>query len=78
MKKKPEFQFTPEQTAEIRQALRHYFLTEFDLEIGDLQADLIIDMLDQQIGKHYYNRGVIETMSAVRDNTENLILLLKE
>lgn len=77
MAKKPEFQFSKEQTEELKAAISAYFLDELDVEVGSLQAEMFIDFLHQHAGKHYYNLGVTDTMNVMRDRTEDLIMLLK-
>ena len=39
------YPFSKDQQAEIREALKKYFLTELEVEISDLQADLMIRFL---------------------------------
>jgi uncharacterized protein (DUF2164 family) len=73
-----QFHFSKEQTDELRAAIQGYFLDELDLEIGTLQADLFIAFLNEKIGKHYYNLGVTDTIAALKDKAEDLVLLMKE
>ena len=77
MKNTP-YPFSKDQQAEIREALKKYFLTELEIEISDLQADLMIRFLDEKVGRYYYNLGVMDTMTAVKEQAENLVLLIKE
>jgi uncharacterized protein (DUF2164 family) len=76
--KKPLFTLNPEQQEEVREVLKHYFTEEFELEIGNLQADIFIDFLSEHVGKHYYNLGVSDTMQAIKEKAEDLVLLLKD
>jgi len=78
MKTDPDFQFTKEQTEVLRDALKKYFADEFELEIGDLQADLFIEFLNKQVGKEYYNRGVLDTIEALKEKSADLVLLIKD
>lgn len=78
MKTQDEFQFTAEQLVELKDALKVYFMEELDTEIGDLQATLFIDFLNKKIGRHYYNVGILDATKIMKENTDNLILLIKE
>ncbi|MDA3850788.1 MAG: DUF2164 family protein [Spirochaetaceae bacterium] len=41
--------------------LRSYIEEEWDLQIGDLKADLLVDFLEESLGKAYYNIGIKDT-----------------
>ncbi len=62
----------------ISAALDTYFKKELEVEVTHLQLELFMDFLDQEIAKNYYNAGVLAAMNAMRDKTEDLVLLLKE
>lgn len=72
-----EFQFSKEQALQLKETIKAYFHNELDTEIGDLQAELFLDFLNQNVGKHYYNLGVTDTLAAIKDRTEDLIMLIK-
>jgi uncharacterized protein (DUF2164 family) len=78
MKTNPDFQFTKEQTEALRDSLKKYFADEYELEIGDLQADFFIEFLNKQVGKEYYNRGVLDTIEALKEKSADLVLLIKD
>ncbi len=73
-----DLNFTKEELQDLREAIQAYFLDELDMEIGTLQADLFIEFLQTNVGKQFYNRGVQDTIKALREKTEDLVLLLKE
>jgi uncharacterized protein (DUF2164 family) len=78
MKTQPQFKFSKEELSAIRQTIQAYFLDELDIEIGDLQADLFIEFLNTQIGREYYNLGVRDVIAAIKDKTDDLVLLIKD
>jgi uncharacterized protein (DUF2164 family) len=78
MTKEPDFHFSPEQISELKALVKSYFLDELDTEIGELQIQLFIDFLNAQVGKKYYNLGVSDTIAAIKDKAEDLVLLLKD
>lgn len=75
---KPSFQFTPEQQADLRRALNQYFTTELEIEIGDLQTDLLIEFLNNQVGRFYYNQGITDAIATIKERADDLVLLIKE
>ncbi len=72
------FQLPPERLEQLRADLKAYFLDEMDIEISTFQTDSLIEFLQEQVGKHFYNQGVSETIQAVKDNADDLVMLLKE
>ena len=76
--KNDTFVLSKEQHEELRAALQAYLLDQLDMEVGTLQTDLFIEFLSEQIGKTFYNLGVTDTIAAVREKSEDLVLLLKE
>lgn len=72
------FKFSEVQLQELRAIIKAYFLDEHGMKIGDLQANLFIDFLNQKIAKDYYNLGVTDTIQALKDKTEDLLLLIKD
>ena len=78
MKAVSQFQFTKEQQHELRATLKGYFFDELEMGIGDLQADLFLEFLNKKIGREYYNLGVMDTIKAMKEKTEDLVLLIKE
>jgi uncharacterized protein (DUF2164 family) len=58
--------------------LKSFFLDELDMELSDMQVGFLVDFLSQNLSKYFYNRGVVDTMNALKDKTEDLLLLLKD
>lgn len=78
MKSVSQFHLTKEQKEDMKEILRHYFHDELDVELGNLEADILIDFLSEHIGKYYYNLGVVDVMAAIKEKTDDLILLMKD
>lgn len=50
--------------------VRDYFDTELDQPIGDIGAELLIDFLQEDIGAHYYNKGLYDAQAAFRQQVD--------
>lgn len=50
--------FTNEQKAEMVSLLQKYFDDELDRELGQFEAEFLLDFFAKNIGAHYYNRGL--------------------
>lgn len=69
---------TKEQSQEITDALKSFFLDELDIELSNMQVGFLVDFLSQNVSKFFYNRGVVDAIDALKDKTEDLMLLLKD
>ena len=74
----PKFSFSKEETDKMREYIKSYFLDELEIEIGTLQTELFIDFLNEKIGKHYYNLGVTDTIKALKEKSDDLVLLIRD
>jgi len=77
-KKKDIITLTKEQKENAIEAIRDYILDNFELEIGNLQSDMFLDFITEHIGVYYYNKAVIDSLSAMTDKVDDLYLLLKD
>lgn len=78
MKQDPHFKFSQQQRSDIKATLQKYFSEELEVEIGSLQADILVDFLDEHVGRHYYNLGVTDAMTVLKEKTEDLVMLMKD
>lgn len=62
----PDFTFNKEQQSDLRLAIKAYFLDELAMEIGDLQADLLVAFFTTHVGKQLYNLGVAESIGPLK------------
>lgn len=44
--------------AELQDKISQYFKAEFDLEMGGLEAQMLLDFLEREIGVSYYNQAL--------------------
>lgn len=42
----------------LARALAHYLKTEFDVEIGGMEAVMLLDFISERLGPHYYNQAL--------------------
>ncbi|MBN2739100.1 MAG: DUF2164 domain-containing protein [Spirochaetales bacterium] len=70
--KKNILQFDQEQKKRIIHLLQEYFYTEWDLDIGDLKAELLIDFFTEKLGREFYNLGVANCRGFFQKKMEDL------
>lgn len=46
--------------------IKGYFESELNQEIGQFDAEFLIDFVSEQMGAYYYNRGLADAKLAIR------------
>lgn len=60
-----EITFTRDQTAQLVKKIQDYFQAELDAEIGDFDAEFLIDFIGNEFGAVYYNKGLHDAKAAM-------------
>jgi uncharacterized protein (DUF2164 family) len=68
---------TKEQRDEMIAAIKHYFLKNREEEIGDLQAGLMLDFIQEELAPEFYNQGVSDSYTYMKDTIEDLLSIRK-
>ena len=77
-KKDAAIALSKEQKANAAAKIKEYIADNFDLEIGNLQANFFVDFITDTIGVYYYNKAVADSMSLMAERIEDLYLLMKD
>lgn len=65
-------QLSPDTRKQIIASLQRYFAENMDEEIGDLQADLLLDYVLGEIGLTVYNRAIADAKAYFLLKTDDL------
>jgi uncharacterized protein (DUF2164 family) len=55
-----KIEFTREQKTILISHIQKYFVKELDLEIGDFDAEFLLDFFSEKVGGYYYNQGLYD------------------
>ncbi|MBC8192775.1 MAG: DUF2164 domain-containing protein [Candidatus Marinimicrobia bacterium] len=50
--------FSREMKDELIQQIKTYFLNELSQELGNFEAEFLLDFFSENIGPHYYNQAI--------------------
>ncbi len=67
-----ELKLTPQQTAELTHSLKKFFAEEFDQDLTDLKARLVLDYVTGEIAALAYNQGVKDAETYFRKAVEDV------
>tara|TARA_R110001592_G_scaffold191253_1_gene437395 strand:- start:1262 stop:1516 length:255 start_codon:yes stop_codon:yes gene_type:complete len=67
-----EIKFSDEEKQAIGQKVQRYVAEELDLEIGQFDAEFLLDFFTQEIGEYFYNRGLYDAQAVLETKIEEV------
>ena len=70
-----------QQKTDIVEKLQQYFMRELDTEIGQFDAEFLLDFFSEKVGVYFYNQGLQDAQAALSlqlDNINEAIELLEK
>ena len=65
-------EFSKEEKQAIGQKICRYFHDELDQEIGQFEAEFLLDFFSKEIGAYYYNRGLNDARTVMESRMESI------
>ncbi len=63
-------QFSPAEKSLLIDKLQRYFIKELDQELGQFDADFLLDFFTTELGAIYYNRGLFDAQALMSEKLE--------
>ena len=63
-------EFTSQEKEQLVDKIQHYFLKELDQELGQFDADFLLDFFSEQMGVFFYNRGLYDAQRMLKKKAE--------
>jgi uncharacterized protein (DUF2164 family) len=73
--------FTREEKQHIVGRIKRYFSEQLDQEIGQFDAEFLLDFFAAEVGSSFYNRGLYDAQAALSariDDVQDAILQLEQ
>jgi len=67
-----QIEFSKPETEAIVTAIRAYFREEHDEDIGILPAEMLLRFFAEEIGGHFYNRGLYDAQALIAARMDDL------
>ncbi len=67
-----EITFSTEQKQALVRKLQRYFDDELDQELGDFDAEFLLDFVAREMGAHFYNQGLLDAQAALAQRLESV------
>ena len=71
-------EFTREEMAAIVARLRAWFDSELNQEIGQFDAEFLVDFFADEVGKYFYNRGLYDAQAILHERMDSVIEAIAE
>ncbi|MCH4266850.1 MAG: DUF2164 family protein [Brevundimonas sp.] len=72
MSKAPPPLLTKDEMQEAAARLQAYLRDEMEVEVGRLPAEMLVEFIGQNIGRLFYNRGLRDAETVVRQKVEDV------
>ncbi|MEP2651107.1 MAG: DUF2164 domain-containing protein [Paraglaciecola sp.] len=66
-----KIEFSPQQKQQIITKLQRYMSTELDVELGQFDADFLIDFISKEMGSLYYNQGLYDAQAVLVERVDS-------
>jgi len=64
--------FTAQEKEQIILKIQKYFSQELDQDLGQFDADFLLDFFSNEVGAFFYNRGLSDAQQIISERVEHL------
>jgi uncharacterized protein (DUF2164 family) len=68
-----DVEFSSEEKNILVHKIQKYFNTELSEDIGQFDAEFLLDFFNKEIGAYHYNRGLQDARTIIEENSQNLL-----
>ena len=65
-------EFTSDEKNVLVHKIQNYFNNELSEEIGQFDAEFLLDFFSKEIGAYHYNQGLKDARTLIEENAQNL------
>jgi len=73
-----DIKFSDDQRTQITDKLRTYLRDQFELDVGQFDAEFLLDFISQELGAVYYNRGLTDAQAQLSRRINNVLEAIDE
>ena len=67
-----EIKFSIDEKEALVQKLKNYFIEELKQEIGQFDAEFLLDFISKELGSYYYNQGLYDARAIVESKLASI------
>ncbi len=67
-----EIEFSAAEKEAIVSKIKRYFREELDRDIGQFDADFLLDFFAEEVGPYFYNRGLYDAQAVLEERLQSI------
>lgn len=67
-----KIEFTQQQKDTIVERLQDYMGSELDVELGQFDAEFLLDFITKELGGHFYNKGIEDARTVFEQRVQSI------
>ena len=67
-----DIKFTTEEKESLIPKIKMYLSEELDVEIGNFDAEFLLDFFSEEVGPYFYNRGIKDSLDMLDTRMEEV------
>lgn len=67
-----EIEFSKDEKDVITKKIQMYFTEELNMEIGQFDAQFLLDFFAEEVGAYFYNRGLYDAQAILEKRAESI------
>ncbi|QBG35716.1 DUF2164 domain-containing protein [Litorilituus sediminis] len=67
-----KIEFSTQEKEQLVTKIQDYFVDELDQDIGQFDAEFLLDFFAKEVGGYFYNRGLFDAQEIVRNKLDNV------
>ncbi len=71
-------EFSKEERASVVLQIQRYFRDEMDQDMGQFDAEFLLDFFSEKVGAYYYNRGLYDARAVLNGKLEDIAESISE
>lgn len=67
-----KIEFTQQQKDVIVERLQDYMSSELDIDLGQFDAEFLLDFITNELGGHFYNKGIQDARTVFEQRVQSI------
>ena len=70
--------FSSTETEQLVTKIQSYFAKELEQDLGQFDAEFLLDFFSKEVGAYFYNRGLFDAQTVITDKLDNVSEMVQE
>ncbi|MBU2869776.1 DUF2164 domain-containing protein [Colwellia sp. E2M01] len=70
--------FSSAETEQLVTKIQRYFAKELEQDLGQFDAEFLLDFFAKEVGAYFYNRGLFDAQTVISGKLENVTEMIQE